>query len=65
MNKREQAAADGFPTRKNLEQGLPDDIVSVKRLAAELMVERAMLERELELVKRRGRHPGTTVKRVC
>lgn len=35
-----------------MERALPDDMAELKRLAAELMVERAMLERELELVKK-------------
>lgn len=61
MNEREQAAGGGSPTRKSLELTLPDDVVSLKRITAELMVERAILERELELVKSRGRRPQPTV----
>ncbi|WP_244303281.1 hypothetical protein [Leucobacter coleopterorum] len=52
MSRAEKAKADGFPTRASLERGLPDDVDELKRLAADLMVQRAVLERELELVKK-------------
>ncbi len=52
MSKAEKAQADGFPTRASLERDLPDDVHELKRLAADLMVQRAVLERELELVKK-------------
>lgn len=52
MNKREKAQADGFPTRASLERTLPDDPNELKRIAADLMVEKAVLQRELELVKK-------------
>ena len=52
MTKTERAKADGFPTRASLERDLPDDLEELKRLAAELLVQRAILERELELVKK-------------
>lgn len=52
MTKTEKAKADNFPTRASLERDLPDDIDELKRLAADLMVQRAVLERELELVKK-------------
>lgn len=52
MSKREKAKADGFPTRASIERSLPDDPAELKRLAAELLVEKAVLEQELELVKK-------------
>lgn len=52
MSKAEKAKADGFPTRASLERELPDDVDELKRLTADLMVQRAVLERELELVKK-------------
>ncbi|GAA1208092.1 hypothetical protein [Rhodoglobus aureus] len=52
MSKREKSEADGFPTRASLERSLPNDINELKRLTAELLVEKAVLERELDLVKK-------------
>lgn len=52
MSKREKAKADGFPTRASIERALPDDPGELKRLAAELMVQKAVLEKELDLVKK-------------
>lgn len=52
MTKSEKAKADNFPTRASMERGLPDDIGELKQLAADLMVQWAVLERELELVKK-------------
>lgn len=54
MSKAEKAKADGLPTRASLERDLPDDVDELKRLAADLMVQRAVLEHELELVKKDG-----------
>lgn len=55
MSKREKAKADGFPTRASIERSLPDDPAELKRLAAGLMVEKAVLEQELDLVKKKTR----------
>lgn len=52
MSKREKAKADGFPTRASIERSLPDDPTELKRIAAGLMVEKAVLEQELDLVKK-------------
>ncbi|WGD37588.1 hypothetical protein [Lysinibacter sp. HNR] len=59
MSRREQKQADGLPTRASLERSLPDDITELRRLTAELLVEKAVLERELGLVKKdEGVIPG-------
>lgn len=62
MSKSERALADGFPTRKGFEYSVLEDVTELKRLAAELMVQRTTLEQELELLKKRGRPPRPTVK---
>lgn len=51
MSKREQVEAGVFKTRAQLEAALPDVVAEPKRLAAWLMAEKAVLERELELAK--------------
>ena len=48
MSKREKAKVDGFPTRASIERSLPNDPAELKRLAAGLLVEKAVLEQELE-----------------
>ena len=52
MSKREQVEAGAYRTRAQLEAALPDDVGELKRLAAKLMAEKAVLERELELAKK-------------
>lgn len=61
MSKHEKAKADGFVTRAIIKRSLPDDLVELKRLAAGLVVEKAVLEQELDLEKGRGRTPCTTI----
>ena len=59
MSKREQLEAGAYKTRAQLEAALPDDVGELKRLAASLMAEKAVLERELELAKKSpGGIPG-------
>ena len=59
MSKREQVEAGAYKTRAQLEAALPDDVAELKRLAARLMAEKAVLERELELAKKSpGGIPG-------
>lgn len=52
MSKKEQIEAGVYKTRAQLEATLPDDVGELKRLAASLMAEKAVLERELELTKK-------------
>lgn len=59
MSKREQIEAGAFKTRAQLEAALPDDVGELKKMAARLMAEKAVLERELELAKKSpGGIPG-------
>lgn len=59
MSKRERIEAGAYKTRAQLEAALPDDVDELKRLAARLMTEKAVLERELELAKKSpGGIPG-------
>lgn len=59
MSKREQLEAGVYKTRAQLEAALPDDVGELKKLAASLMAEKAVLERELELAKKSpGGIPG-------
>lgn len=59
MSKKEQLEAGAYKTRAQLEAALPDDVGELKRLAASLMAEKAVLERELELAKKSpGGIPG-------
>ena len=52
MNKREKANYTGFSSRASLEASLPDDVGELKRRLAELTVEKALVDKELELVKK-------------
>lgn len=59
MSKREQVEAGAYKTRAQLEAALPNDVGELKRLAAKLMAEKAVLEQELELAKKSpGGIPG-------
>ncbi|WP_164470998.1 IS3 family transposase [Gordonibacter sp. Marseille-P4307] len=59
MGKREQIEAGAYKTRAQLEAALPDGVDELKRLAARLTTEKAVLERELELAKKSpGGIPG-------
>ena len=53
MTKRERAERAGFPTRASLEASFPDDVDELKRQLAKLTVEKALVDKELELVKKR------------
>lgn len=58
MTKREKRA-QGLATRAQLEKSLPEDPDELRDLAARLLVDKAVLERELELVKKdEGVIPG-------
>lgn len=52
MTKSERRQAQGFPTRASLEASLPDDPAELRRLAADLLVDKAVLAEELALVKK-------------
>ena len=52
MSKRERIEAGAYKTKAQLEAALPDDPEELRRLATRLMVENAVLERELELAKK-------------
>lgn len=60
MTPKERRQDRQLPTRRSLEKSLPDDPQELRALAASLLVDKAVLEKELELVKkRRERHsPG-------
>ena len=47
MSKKEQLEAGAYKTRAQLEAALPDDVGELKKLAASLMAEKAVLERDL------------------
>lgn len=51
MTSREKRT-QGLATRAQLEKSLPDDPAELRELAASLLVDKAVLERELELVKK-------------
>lgn len=51
MSKREKIEEGVFRTRAQMESSLPDDAAELKKIAARLMAEKAVLERELELAK--------------
>jgi transposase-like protein len=52
MSKSERRTERSFPTRKSLRSSLPDDPEELKRIAAKLMVEKAVMAEELELIKK-------------
>lgn len=61
MSKKERAERARTPTRASFEKSLPDDPAELKKQMTQLLVEKAVLEKELELVKkRRQRHPRST-----
>lgn len=60
MSKRERKEHTRMPTRAAFEKSLTDDPAELKKQIAQLLVDKAVLEKELELVKkRRQRHPGS------
>ena len=70
MSKKEQVEAGAYKTRAQLEAALPDDVGELKRLAAKLMAEKAVLERELELAKKSpgcipGKLPNKTKAKIA
>lgn len=52
MSKKEMIEAGVYRTRAQLEAALPDDVAELKRMAASLIAEKAVLEKELELAKK-------------
>lgn len=58
MSRKERAQAAKLPTVKSLEASLPDDPQELKRLAAKLIVEKAVIDQELELIKKRRQRPA-------
>lgn len=52
MSKKEKIEEGVFRTRVQMESSLPNDAVELKKIAARLMAEKAVLERELELAKK-------------
>lgn len=52
MSKKERKERAGIPTRAAFEKSLPDDPVELKRQLAAALVDKAVLEQELELVKK-------------
>ncbi|WP_299295254.1 IS3 family transposase [uncultured Mobiluncus sp.] len=52
MSRKERGQAAKLPTVKSLEASLPDDPQELKRLAAKLIVEKAVMNQELELIKK-------------
>ncbi|APT83755.1 transposase [Corynebacterium aquilae DSM 44791] len=59
MTKRERVEQTGFPTRASLEASLPDDVDELKRQLAQLTVEKALVDKELELIKKtRASYPA-------
>lgn len=57
MSKKERKEHTRMPTRAAFEKSLPDDPAELKKQMAQLLADKAVLEKELELVKRRQRHP--------
>ena len=55
MGKRERESRAGFPSRASLEASFPDDVDELTRQLAKLTVEKALVDEELELVKKRQR----------
>ena len=54
MSKNEKREADGFATRAQLEASLPENESDLCKLTAQLLVDKAVLERESELVRKGG-----------
>ncbi|MGG5171900.1 IS3 family transposase [Pseudarthrobacter sp. J1738] len=52
MSKKERRTQREFPTQASLEASLPDDAGQLKALAAKLMVEKAVMQHELDLIKK-------------
>lgn len=52
MSKKEKIDRGIYKTKSQLVKSLPDDVSELKELAAKLMVEKAVLEKELELSKK-------------
>ena len=52
MSKKEKVDRGIYKTKAQLVKSLPDDVSELKELAAKLMVEKAVLEKELELSKK-------------
>jgi len=50
MSKSERRTERNFPIKKSLHASLPDDPAGLQKLAARLMVEKALMAEELELV---------------
>ena len=65
MSKKEKLELGIYKTRAQLKDSLPDDINELKNLAAKLIAEKAVLEQELELVKKsEGSIPGKTASKT-
>ena len=56
MSATERKQSAGIVTHKALESSLPDDAIELKKLAARLSAEKAVLEKELEEIKKRRQH---------
>lgn len=56
MSATERKQSAGIVTHKALESSLPDDAIQLKKLAARLSAEKAVLEKELEEIKKRRQH---------
>ena len=56
MSATERKQSAGIVTHKALEKSLPDDAAQLKKLAARLSAEKAVLEKELEEIKKRRQH---------
>lgn len=52
MSKKERAQRARTPTRASFEKSLPDDPAELKKQMTQLLVEKAVLEKELELIKK-------------
>ena len=52
MSATERKQSAGIVTHKALESSLPDDAIELKKLAARLSAEKAVLEKELEEIKK-------------
>jgi transposase InsO family protein/transposase-like protein len=64
MSKKEQIEAGIYKTKAQLKKALPDDVGKLEDLAARLLVEKAVLEQELELAKKpTGSIPGKLLSR--
>lgn len=51
ISKKEQMESDAYKTRAQLKAALPNDAGQLKKLASDLMVKDAVLERELDYSK--------------